>query len=225
MTEGKAASTSSALTARSKSWPAVVRLGERIVAELGLEESTDTLSRWMAHHIAEAITRAEKGRRKDKDAAADLILRLWEHRTSWPNGWPPEQAETFRRGLRDDRYEPRSASADDKNPWLARIGELSELHREEYEVWRRLAFAEASFEEELARWSEEDLEQKEKLLLTSLLADQKEAVSNFAERAGEANTPRDRIEVAKEELRAVGRKRGALFRKVASEVRDRSEPK
>ncbi len=48
------------------SLPAVVRLGERIVAELGLEESTDTLSRWMAHYIAESIARAGKGSRKDK---------------------------------------------------------------------------------------------------------------------------------------------------------------
>jgi hypothetical protein len=220
MTEGKAASTSSALTARSKSWPEVVRLGERIVAELGLEDSTDTLARWMAHRVAEAINRAEKGRRQDRDAAADLILELWDHRSSWPSGWPPEEAETFRRGLRDDRYEPRPSSANVENPWLAQIGELSELHRKEYQVWRRLAFAEASFEEEITRWMDEDLDRKEELLLASLVADQKEAVSSFAERAGESNSREDRVEIARDELRALGRKRGALFRKVAAAIRN-----
>jgi hypothetical protein len=177
----------------------------------------------MAHYIAEAITRGEKGRRKDKEAAADLILRLWDHRTTWPTGWPPEEAEQFRRGLRDGRYTDQSDSSDEVNPWLAGIGELSELHREEYRVWRRLAFAEASFEEELGRWSEEDLDKKEEMYITSLLMDREEAVSDFTERAGESNTPEDRIEVAREEVRAIGRKRGALFRRVAAEIRRRPE--
>jgi hypothetical protein len=156
-------------------------------------------------------------------AAADLILRLWDHRTSWPKGWPPEEAEEFRRGLRDDRYPERSDQAEEPNPWLAGIGELADLHREEYRVWRRLAFAEASFEEELTRWSEEDLDKKEELLLASLLADREEAVSNFAERAGEANTVEERIAIAREDVRAIGRRRGALFRKVAAEVGSRPE--
>lgn len=201
----------------------MVRLGERIVTELGLDESTDTLSRWMAHHVAEAITRAEKGSRKHKEAATDLILRLWDHRTSWPKGWPPEEAEEFRRGLRDDRYPERSDEAEEPNPWLAGIVALTDLHRAEYRVWRRLAFAEASFVEELTRWSQEDLDRKERLLLASLLVDRDEAVSNFAERAGEANTAEERIAIARDEIRAIGQRRGALFRKVAAEAARRSD--
>jgi hypothetical protein len=197
----------------------VVRLGELIVAELGLDESTDTLSRWMVHYIAEVITRADKGSRKDKEAAADLILRLWDHRTNWPNGWPPEEAEEFRLRLRDDRYPKRSDPTEGGNPWLARIGELSELHHEEYKVWRRLAFAEASFEDELKRWSEEELNETEESYLASLLSGREEAVSNFAERIGESNTLEERIEVAREEVQKIGRRRGALFRKVVAEIK------
>ena len=43
----------------SKPWPTVVALGERIVHELGLEESGDTLGCWMAHRVAELMERAE----------------------------------------------------------------------------------------------------------------------------------------------------------------------
>ena len=71
--------------------------------------------------------------------------------------------------------------------------------------------------------AEEDLDKKEKMYITSLLMDREEAVSNFTERAGESNTPEDRIEVAREEVRAIGRKRGALFRRVAAEIRRRPE--
>jgi hypothetical protein len=198
-------------------------LGERIIEELGLEESTDTLSRWMAHHIAEAITRAEKGRRKDKDEAAELILELWEHRTSWPRGWPPEEAETSRRGLRDDRYgDGGTTSEGGTNPWLARLGELAELHREEYEVWRRLAVAESSLEEDLARWTDEDLNETERHLLARLAVDHQEAVSDFAERAGESNSAEDRTELARKDLKAIGRRRGVLLRQAAAEIEGRS---
>jgi hypothetical protein len=68
-------------------------LGARIVQELGRDERPDLLGRWMAHRIAELITLADKA---DGDAASRLqetaskaILDLWEHRSSWPRGWPP----------------------------------------------------------------------------------------------------------------------------------------
>jgi len=31
----------------------VLKLGKQLIAELGLDQSIDTLSRWMAHYIAE----------------------------------------------------------------------------------------------------------------------------------------------------------------------------
>jgi hypothetical protein len=61
----------------------VVELGRTIVKQLGLEDSTDTLSRWMCHRIAELMRESEKARTKSGRAAAanecsELILRLWE---------------------------------------------------------------------------------------------------------------------------------------------------
>ncbi len=59
-----------------------------LVRELGLEESSDTLSRWMAHHISGLIVAArEDPARRDECAAA--ILELWCHRAVMPDGHRP----------------------------------------------------------------------------------------------------------------------------------------
>ena len=70
----------------------VLKLGARIVRELGLE-SVDTLGRWMAHHLAEVMQEAESADGNDKalayERAVDLILKLWSHRRNLPNGAYP----------------------------------------------------------------------------------------------------------------------------------------
>ena len=45
---------------------AVRELGVKLVAELGLEESNDTLGRWMAHHIAALIADIDETEPKDR---------------------------------------------------------------------------------------------------------------------------------------------------------------
>ena len=71
----------------------VLRLGARIVRELELEQSVDTLGRWMAHHLAEVMQEAESAEGGDKElareSAVDLILKLWSHKQSLPNGAYP----------------------------------------------------------------------------------------------------------------------------------------
>ena len=72
----------------------IISLGKLLVQELGVEDSNDTLSRWMAHHLSEKIViAAESSPGKDKDEAAktcfDTILKLWEHRRSMPSGRRP----------------------------------------------------------------------------------------------------------------------------------------
>ena len=71
----------------------VVELGRQIVKELGLEPSVDTLGRWMAHHLAELLNRAENAPDEEKDAArrecSDLIVELWIHRASLPTNRRP----------------------------------------------------------------------------------------------------------------------------------------
>jgi hypothetical protein len=63
---------------------AVLRLGKKIVAELGLRDGTDTLSKWVAHDIAELIYDAEaSGEANSSSARAtcrNAIMALWKHR-------------------------------------------------------------------------------------------------------------------------------------------------
>lgn len=65
-------------------------LGRQIVSELGLEPGVDTLSKWMAHHIAELISDAESQtdpevKRKKETQAAESISKLWQHRSKYDN--------------------------------------------------------------------------------------------------------------------------------------------
>ena len=68
----------------------VLALGRHLVNELGLEKSTDTLSQWLAHHVAELIdqVRTQPPGRKRLEAqkqATETILRIWEHRENLPH--------------------------------------------------------------------------------------------------------------------------------------------
>jgi len=81
--------------ADSAQFDGVLKLGKQLVAELGLDQSADTLGRWMAHYIAELIHSAEIANEKDRDEqrskCASAILELWNHHTAMPNGKRPFQ--------------------------------------------------------------------------------------------------------------------------------------
>jgi hypothetical protein len=72
---------------------AVIQLGTKIVEELGLDDSVDTLGRWMAHYIAELILDAETAlpeKRSEKmSICASAILDLWKHHSSFQTGKGP----------------------------------------------------------------------------------------------------------------------------------------
>jgi len=60
-----------------------------LVRELGLEDNTDTLGRWLAHHVAELIAEAQNAktagsRREAGTRAVEVILKIWEHRDVLP---------------------------------------------------------------------------------------------------------------------------------------------
>jgi len=60
-------------------------LGRHLVEELRLEPGVDTLGRWMAHHLADLVTHADKasdraGRAAAKRQAVETILHIWKHR-------------------------------------------------------------------------------------------------------------------------------------------------
>ncbi|MET9880389.1 hypothetical protein ABZZ36_38155 [Actinacidiphila glaucinigra] len=77
-----------------------MKLGEKILHELDATGTGDTLTRWLSHHIADLITKADHvrtaGTAEEATRAAEqcrgAILDLWAHRTDWPNGWPPPGA-------------------------------------------------------------------------------------------------------------------------------------
>ena len=64
------------------------------MSELDYEDQRDTLGRWMAHHLAELMDKAENGatateRLRARKNATETILKIWEHRASLPgNAYP-----------------------------------------------------------------------------------------------------------------------------------------
>lgn len=60
---------SSSLTVASLRSEGVLKLGEKIVAELEREDRADTLTRWMAHYIAELIQKSEGAQIEGRDEA------------------------------------------------------------------------------------------------------------------------------------------------------------
>ncbi|WP_029034555.1 hypothetical protein [Salinimicrobium terrae] len=76
----------------SKAQQRILNLGRAIVNELDLDPGVDTLSKWMAHYIAEKLDLVEITSGKKKEQAqkecVDIILKLWEHRWSIPQRKP-----------------------------------------------------------------------------------------------------------------------------------------
>lgn len=92
-------------TAVSEHCKAILELGKRITKELGIDQSVDTLGRWMAHYIAELIVDAEKAHPEERLAkmqtCCDAILNLWKHRHTLPDGRRPfEEIEPLLRTLK-----------------------------------------------------------------------------------------------------------------------------
>lgn len=80
-------------------------LGKTLVKELNLDPGVDTLSRWMAHYVAELIHDAESAKIEDRPAkltkCSDAILGLWDRRRLLPDGRRPfEDLEPILRTLK-----------------------------------------------------------------------------------------------------------------------------
>jgi hypothetical protein len=71
----------------------IYELGKKIAFELGPENEVDTLSRWMAHYIAELIKEVDNAVGDTKATKAkecvNTILDVWKVRHEWPNGKRP----------------------------------------------------------------------------------------------------------------------------------------
>lgn len=81
---GSTDTSSSAKTAASNAQTDPLALGRLLVSELGAP-SSDTLTRWMAHELAEAMATAQESGSKTKQRiayarASELVRTLWNHR-------------------------------------------------------------------------------------------------------------------------------------------------
>jgi len=118
----------------------VLDLGRKLVEELGLVDSNDTLGRWMAHHVADLILKAENATGSDKVTAQteafDTILALWKRRSEFPSGKRPyEELESVIRTVA-------SLDPEDNTPRyhrLVRPPKDEAAERSDQEKWLRLA--------------------------------------------------------------------------------------
>jgi len=71
----------------------VISLGKRISEEFEQGNHPDTLSRWMAHYIAQLINEAENNtevkKKKAEKECFKTILKLWEYKSYFPDGKKP----------------------------------------------------------------------------------------------------------------------------------------
>ena len=91
-------------TAVSVRCEATLELGRKLTEELDLDQSVDTLGRWMVHYIAELIHDAENASTEERPtkmrACCEAILNLWKYRHTFPNGRRPfEELEPLLRTL------------------------------------------------------------------------------------------------------------------------------
>lgn len=110
---------------------AILSLGRKLVCELELEHTCETLSKWMAHYLAEQMSEVESAKSQRQREVAqskccEIILRIWEKRRWLPGSAKPlghiEEAlkaliamQSKQNGYSDLLTSERSA---DDNPWF-----------------------------------------------------------------------------------------------------------
>lgn len=116
----------------------VISLGKALVEELGLEPGVDTLSRWLAHYVAEQLTCLESANGEERvqvqHRCFETILTLWQHRSSFRNNHRPfenfeaifktldalnpENLHSFYRFFNQDDEAENIVSDEDAKQWL-----------------------------------------------------------------------------------------------------------
>lgn len=128
------------MTERSTGSDAIIAIGKRLVVELDLDNSVDTLARWMAHHVAELMHAADDAVGDDRIAkevrVRDAILAIWAHRSDLPiNGYPLNRFEPILRTL--TRLDPENQFA--RYSSMARAPHDTTGESEEARQWLLLA--------------------------------------------------------------------------------------
>lgn len=134
------ASTFSDETVPSSAVSPRLALGREIVLALSGDRA-GVLERWMAHHIAELMGRAEEaelGPERDAAAAAcrTAILDAWSKRQSWPYGAPLERvasALSAIAGPPDDAWKEQDRP-DPAEGWFSLFNALDAVEWEEHQI-------------------------------------------------------------------------------------------
>jgi hypothetical protein len=90
----------------------ILELGSKIIKQLGLEDSHDTLGKWMAQYVAELMRNIEicenpEEKSKLQAECADLIMQLWKNKKFLPIEQPIENLKPVIKiieGLKDRQY-------------------------------------------------------------------------------------------------------------------------
>jgi len=92
----------------------------------------------MSHYLADAIVRAQTNA-DERPAVAELIVRVWEHRSAWGSAWPPPEIARVLRWIdRPSRFETNGGSS-----WGATLAAVDSLLGRQFSEWMLLAFDES----------------------------------------------------------------------------------
>ena len=185
----------------------------------------------MAHQLAEYLQAEHTAKRAAdraaaRDAASNLITRLWEARDHWPRGWPPAGASKLRNLLEPrERYSSSRADSDSaEEPWLRTYQQLQQVQQDEQRTWVYAAAAEldldaieAAVEAGDTAGGGDDVE-----YLKDMLSLRKRSDAWFAEHAqkGEKVTRRShRVQIVQRVLAQIANERAQLIERSVAEAR------
>jgi hypothetical protein len=158
----------------------------------------------MAHRVAELIDRGNKAgtpKAKNKVAAeaADLVLRLWAHRSNWPKGWPPESAAKVLAALEPQPY--RTDGPPSGSPWIDSLRRLADLQAKEWRLWTDFGLLDLDLGAEQRALSDEsgNLRDDEREVLAQLVRRRKVAAKEHFDGAVPASSA-TRAEVGRRKL-------------------------
>jgi hypothetical protein len=134
----------------------IIELGKTLVRELGFEDTTETLNRWMAHYLAELIKKAENANGKEKSKlekeCCDIILQIWKEREYLPHKLQPlsELKETISilNSLKQKEspffglpYEEQSEA-----PWVDFVDKINEAYKKTVRISVLFSLVNSNFE-------------------------------------------------------------------------------
>lgn len=123
---------------------AVLLLGQKLVKEYELEETNDTLSKWMINYVAELLLKCEEQTATDEDKkeCCDIILELWKHKSEIFKHRKPLKKTTELMSSLDNIFNPDPYRGyEEPDEWLALVNKTESIsHRlRQFYIYRSLA--------------------------------------------------------------------------------------